>query len=71
MIAPSAFVADVLSTALFVLGPEEGLLLSERLRREGVAHETIYLIDRGGSVEIAASPGATTLITEGDDRCTH
>lgn len=71
VIAPSAFVADVLSTALFVLGPEEGLLISERLRRAGVVHETIFLIDRGGSVEIAASPGAKTLITEGDDRCSH
>jgi FAD:protein FMN transferase len=69
VIAPSAFLADVLSTALFVLGPEEGQALSERLRREGLAHETIFLIDRGGSLQIVPSPGAKSLITEGDDRC--
>ena len=43
-IAPSAFVADILSTAFFVLGPERGLVLSESLRREGFANEALFLV---------------------------
>src|SRR5262249_49637607 len=49
-VAPSAFVADVLSTAFFVLGPEKGLALSERLRREGLANEALFLVVSGEHV---------------------
>src|SRR5512140_2325378 len=37
VVAPSALVADILSTALFVLGPAEGMAFSARLRAGGVA----------------------------------
>jgi len=65
VLAPSALVADVLSTAFFVLGPEKGLALSESLRREGVAQEVLFLIDRDAGphaqdsrrLEALASPG--------------
>jgi thiamine biosynthesis lipoprotein ApbE len=56
-IAPSGLVADILSTAFFVLGPEQGLALSERLRREGFANEALFLIDRGDRIDAMSSPG--------------
>ncbi len=45
VVAPTGFVADVLSTAFFVLGPKDGLVLSERLRAAGVAHETLFFLE--------------------------
>ena len=47
VVAPSALVADILSTAFFVLGPEKGLALSAALRKEGVENEVLFLVDRG------------------------
>jgi thiamine biosynthesis lipoprotein len=55
-IAPSAFVADVLSTAFFVLGPQRGLALSERLRRDGFPNEALFLVVSGDRVTALASP---------------
>ena len=74
VLAPSALVADVLSTAFFVLGPEKGLALSERLRREGVAQEVLFLIDgdaglptRGSRrLEALASPGFAQHVVSAD-----
>lgn len=63
-VAPSALVADVLSTAFFVLGPEEGLALSERLRRRGFDNEVLYFIVRDGGVERLASPALKFRIEE-------
>jgi thiamine biosynthesis lipoprotein len=57
VVAPSGLSADVLSTAFFVAGPEKGLELSQRLRREGFDNEVLYLIPRNGGVERLASPG--------------
>jgi len=53
--AGSALTADVLSTALFVLGPGEGMCLFGRLRSEGVEFEVLFLIDRGGSLDAIGS----------------
>ena len=55
-IAPSGFVADVLSTAFFVLGPQRGLALSERLRREGFPNEALFLVVSGDRITALASP---------------
>ena len=68
VLAPSALAADVLSTAFFVLGPEKGLALSERLRREGVAQEVLFLVDRGDGARLdaLASPGFSTHVLSAD-----
>ena len=65
VVAPSALVADVLSTALFVLGPKDGMALSERLRGEGMVHETLFLFEGedGNGLRAAASPGMKRLLT--------
>jgi FAD:protein FMN transferase len=71
VVAKTGLVADVLSTALFVLGPDAGRAVSKRLAADGVPHEYVYLIDRGDRIEILASPGARSLIVhcEGDLGC--
>ncbi len=40
VLAPDAAMADALATALFVLGPEEGMSLAERLEQIGVIYVT-------------------------------
>ncbi len=42
VVAKDGLIADVLSTAFFVLGPEDGEALSVRLRADGVIHETHF-----------------------------
>src|SRR5450759_3731687 len=51
--APSGLVADVLSTAFFVLGPVKGMALSGRLRANGVAHEALFFLEdeEGGNLK--------------------
>jgi thiamine biosynthesis lipoprotein len=56
VIAPSGLIADVLSTAFFVLGPDQGLVLSERLRREGFENQVLFLVVAGDRVKAIASP---------------
>lgn len=68
VVAPSALVADILSTAFFVLGPEKGLALSAVLRREGVENEALFLVVRGGALEAVSSPGIATLLLSADPR---
>jgi thiamine biosynthesis lipoprotein len=65
VVAPSAFVADVLSTAFFVLGPEQGLALSERLRTDGVIHEALFFFvgEEGQALRVSLSPGMKNLVT--------
>lgn len=67
VLAPSALVADVLSTAFFVAGPERGLTLSKRLRGEGVAQEVLFLIPReDGRLRAVASPGFASRVLSAD-----
>lgn len=68
VVAPSGLVADVLSTALFVLGPEKGLALSAELRRQGVENEVLFLVARPDGLEAMASPGIPTLVLSADPR---
>jgi thiamine biosynthesis lipoprotein len=63
-VAPTGFAADVLSTAFFVLGPAEGLALSEQLRREGIENRALFLVVREGRLEVLASPGLGVIRRE-------
>jgi thiamine biosynthesis lipoprotein len=67
-VAPSGLSADVLSTAFFVLGPRKGLELSERLRREGVKNEAMFLVVADGRVRVVASPGILARLAEEGSR---
>jgi thiamine biosynthesis lipoprotein len=68
VVAPTGLVADVLSTAFFVLGPERGLALSEKLRREGVEQQVLFLVVRGERLEALASPGFAAFVSSADPR---
>jgi FAD:protein FMN transferase len=68
VVAPTGLVADVLSTAFFVLGPERGLELSAELRRDGVEQQVLFLVVRGDGLEAAASPGFSSLVSSVDPR---
>jgi FAD:protein FMN transferase len=56
-VARTGLVADILSTAFFVLGPREGLALSRTLNRDGFANEALFLIAERGAVKAVATPG--------------
>ncbi len=71
VIAPSALEADILSTAFFVLGPDAGLALSERLRREGVSNEALFLVVRGDALEARFSPGVPRFVISVDTAVVH
>jgi thiamine biosynthesis lipoprotein len=64
VLAPSGLVADILSTAFFVLGPEQGLVLSEKLRREGFENRALFLIVREGKLGALPSPGLDVSLPE-------
>ncbi|MEO8053982.1 MAG: FAD:protein FMN transferase [Acidobacteriota bacterium] len=70
VVAPTGLVADILATAMFVLGPKDGLALSERLRAEGVAHEALYFFEgeEGQALRVAMSPGMSSLVTLFDSK---
>jgi FAD:protein FMN transferase len=65
VVAPDGLTADVLSTAFFVLGPKKGLELSERLRAEGVAQETLFFSggEEGRGLRVSMSPGMKRLFS--------
>jgi len=69
VVCPSGLVADVLSTAFFVLGPEAGLELSEQLRQEGVSNEALFLVVRGSRLQALSSPGFRDLVLSSDPDC--
>jgi len=71
VLAPSALDADILSTAFFVLGPERGLALSERLRSEGVPNEALFLVVRGEALEARSSPGISRFVISADTTVVH
>ncbi len=66
VVAPTGLDADILSTALFVLGPQAGLALSERLRAGGVAHEALFLVERDDRLEARFTPGIPRLVVSAD-----
>jgi thiamine biosynthesis lipoprotein len=66
VLASSALVADVLSTAFFVLGPQEGLALSARLRSRGTRNEALFLVEHGDGLDAIASPGMSSLVLSAD-----
>lgn len=66
VVSPSAFVADVLSTAFFVLGPEQGLELAAQLRRGGVRNEALFLVAGDTGLRARCSPGWSDLVLSAD-----
>ena len=64
VVAPTGLVADILSTAMFVLGPKDGLALSAHLRADGVVHDVLFLIEdeESRTLRVAVSPGMERLV---------
>lgn len=64
VIAKDGLTADILSTAFFVLGPKDGMAMSERLRASGTPHEALFFLDgdEGRPLRVSMSPGMGRLV---------
>lgn len=69
VIAPTAIVADGLSTTLFILGPEEGLAFLKKNNRDYAGVEALWIPDND-SHEIFVTPGFKARITLSDNAFT-
>lgn len=63
IIAKDAFTADALDTAFFVMGPEKGFEMIERLKDQGVEAIVVQELPNG-KLSLAGSFGAMSLVQE-------
>ncbi len=65
VIAKDGLTADILSTAFFVLGPKDGMAMSERLRASGTPHEALFFLEgeEGRPLRVSMSPGMGRLVS--------
>jgi FAD:protein FMN transferase len=65
VIAKDGLTADILSTAFFVLGPKDGMAMSERLRASGTPHEALFFSEgeEGRPLRVSMSPGMGRLVS--------
>ena len=65
VVAKDGLTADILSTAFFVLGPKDGMAMSERLRASGTPHEALFFLEgeEGRPLRVSMSPGMGRLVS--------
>lgn len=63
VVDPDPMIADILSTALFVMGPDEGMHWLE-----GRAIAALFLVSAGDSLNARATPGMQLLLTHQSQR---
>lgn len=65
VVAKDGLTADILSTAFFVLGPKDGMAMSEHLRASGTPHEALFFLEgeEGRPLRVSMSPGMGRLVS--------